>query len=492
MSDDYLPGEKPTPQKKRQEKAKFSDLSPVDRLPPHSDDAEMGVLGCCMLDPNVCIGECVERFPDGVEVFYDQRNQVIYKVLVEMYEARQPIDTVSLRQALKDRKLQKDCGGIEYVIGLPDCVPSAANLAYYADVLQEKYVLRRLVHTCTEIAGRIYEWEGDVPTLLDQAERDILAIGQAGLKKKTYEAMKGPIVRAISRIEDYQARQGQLTGTTYGFADLDSMTGGMHDAEMIVIAARPSMGKTSLAMNIAEVVAADCKEPVGVFSLEMSIDALTERMLCSRARVNLRNVKQGYMAERDYPKITHAAGTLSAAPIYIDDEGGLSISKLRAKARRMHQALGIKLFVIDYLQLLHALKGGRPIINRQEEVATISGGIKEMAKELNVPVIVLSQLNRDLDKYKGRKPTLSDLRESGAIEQDADLVGMLYKPKSGNDDEEEEETDSVLINLNIAKQRNGPTGDVKLVFLKPYTRFESVAKVGDSDVPSGDAQPTMI
>jgi replicative DNA helicase len=249
---------------------------------------------------------------------------------------------------------------------------------------------------------------------------------------------------------------------------------------MIVIAARPSMGKTSLAMNIAESVSIDQKLPVGVFSLEMTSESLVLRMLCSRSRVNLRNVREGFLAERDFPKLTGAAGKLANAPLFIDDTSGLSILQLRAKARRMAQQYGIKLFVVDYLQLLHST--ARRAENRQQEIADISNGIKSLAKELNVPVIVLSQLNRELEKDKDRKPRLSDLRESGAIEQDADVVGLLYKP-SREDEDAFEEQDAIAINLLIAKQRNGPTGDVHLTFLKSYTRFESAAKVSDDDVP---------
>jgi replicative DNA helicase len=253
---------------------------------------------------------------------------------------------------------------------------------------------------------------------------------------------------------------------------------------MIVIAARPSVGKTSLAMNIAEHVAIEQGLPVGVFSLEMTSESLVLRMLCSRSRVNLRNVREGFLAERDFPKLTGAAGKLAKAPLFIDDSSALSILQLRAKARRMSQQFGIKLFVVDYLQLLHST--ARRAENRQQEIADISNGIKSLAKELNVPVIVLSQLNREIEREKGRPPRLSDLRESGAIEQDADVVGLLYKPKQGSDDEDGggPEEDATPVNLLIAKQRNGPTGDVCLTFLKSYTRFESAAKVSDEDVPN--------
>jgi replicative DNA helicase len=251
---------------------------------------------------------------------------------------------------------------------------------------------------------------------------------------------------------------------------------------MIVIAARPSMGKTSLAMNIAEHVAVDLKLPVGVFSLEMTAASLVLRMMCSRARVNLRSMREGFMTERDFPKLTGAAGKLANAPLFIDDTAGLSILQLRAKARRMWQQYGIKLFVVDYLQLLHST--ARRAENRQQEIADISNGIKALAKELDVPVIVLSQLNRELEKDKNRKPRLSDLRESGAIEQDADLVGLLYRPSGGEEDEAGgPDQDACPVNLLIAKQRNGPTGDINLTFLRSYTRFESAAKISGDDIP---------
>ncbi len=273
-----------------------------------------------------------------------------------------------------------------------------------------------------------------------------------------------------------------LTGISTGFMDFDKMTTGLHPGEMIVIAARPSMGKTSLAMNIVEHVALELGLPVGVFSLEMTSESLVLRMLCCKARVNLRDAREGFFSERDFPKLTQVAGKLSKAPLVIDDTSGLSILQLRAKARRMHAQHGLKLLVIDYLQLLNST-ARRAQENRQQEISEISSGIKALAKELKVPVIVLSQLNRELEKDKNRKPRLSDLRESGAIEQDADLVGLLYKPSSEDEEGGGDESEGVPVNLLIAKQRNGPTGDVNLTFLRSFTRFESAAKVSDEAVP---------
>ncbi len=399
-----------------------------------------------------------------------------------MYDKREGIDLITVQQRLRDKNVLEQVGGIAYLASLPDAVPSAANLLFYLEIVLEKHILRKLIKACTEVVGRVYDHEGEVDALLDEVERDILRISETRVEGKT-DKIKDLVKKAISTIEDYHQRQGTLTGVGTGFADLDKMTSGLHGGEMIVVAARPSMGKTSLAMNIAEAVAIDQKLPVGVFSLEMTSESLVLRMLCSRSRVNLRNVREGFLAERDFPKLTGAAGKLANAPLFIDDSSGLSILQLRAKARRMAQQYGIKLFVIDYLQLLHST--ARRAENRQQEIADISNGIKSLAKELDVPVIVLSQLNRELEKDKDRKPRLSDLRESGAIEQDADVVCLLYKPSRDDDDGGggAEEQDAVPVNLLIAKQRNGPTGDVRLTFMKSYTRFESAAKVSDDDVP---------
>ena len=458
--------------------------SVIDRLPPHALDMEQGVLGCVLISPNECMGECIEKLKGGAEVFYDLRHQTIFSMLVEMYEKREAIDVIMLQQRLKDKQLLEQVGGIAYLSTLPDKVPSAANLSYYLDIVQEKFLLRKMIQTCTDVVGRVYDYEGEVDALMDEVERDILRISESRVQEHSNN-IKELVKRAINQIEDFHQRQGMLTGVGTGFTDLDKMTSGLHPGEMIVIAARPSMGKTSLAMNIAEHVALEQKLPVGVFSLEMTSESLVLRMLCSRSRVNLRNVRDGFLAERDFPKLTGAAGKLANAPLFIDDTSGLSILQLRAKARRMAQQYGIKLFVIDYLQLLHSTS--RRAENRQQEIADISNGVKSLAKELNVPVIVLSQLNRELEKDKNRKPRMSDLRESGSIEQDADLVGLLYKPSSGDDEDSPgggEDQDAVPVNLLIAKQRNGPTGDVQLTFLKSYTRFENAAKVSDDDVPN--------
>ena len=470
---------------RRQKNPMQRDTASLDRLPPHDLQMEMGVLGCTLLEPNQCIGECIEKLKDdGKSAFYDLRHQTIYETLSDMFNKRLPIDLITVQQNLKDRQLLDQVGGIAYLSQLQDAVPSAANLSYYLEKIQEKYLLRKLIQTCSSVVGRIYDFDGEVEALLDEVEKEILRVNESRVQNGVQPV--GTLVHeAIATIENYFGRNGQLGGLSTGFTDLDKMTDGLHGGEMLIIAARPSMGKTSLAMNIAEHVAMDLKLPVGVFSLEMSAASLILRMMCSLARVNLRQIREGFMSETDFPKLTSAAGRLSASKLFIDDTAGLSILQLRARARRMHQQHGIKLFVIDYLQLCNST-ARRAQENRQQEIADISSGIKALAKELNVPIIVLSQLNRELEKDKSRKPRLSDLRESGSIEQDADLVGLLYKPDAGDEEDGNAvESDGVPVNFLIAKQRNGPTGDVHLTFLKPYTRFESAAKFSDEDVPGG-------
>jgi replicative DNA helicase len=472
----------PDLKKPRRRSSATAGMPAIDRLPPHSVEAEQGVLGCVLLSPNECMGECVEKLKPGRQWFYDLRHQTLFQTLVEMYDSKAAIDTITLAQRLKDRQLLDAAGGLAYFSALPDAVPSAAHLDYYLEIVLEKYLLRRMIQTCTEIVGRVFNYEGEVEALLDEVERDIFRICEERVVGMSL-TIKELVNKAITKIEEYHSNQGMLTGIATGFMDFDKMTTGLHEGEMIVVAARPSVGKTSLAMNIAEHVALELKVPVGVFSLEMTAEQLVLRMLCSRSRVNLRNIRDGFLAERDFPKLTGAAGKLAGAPLFIDDSSGLSILQLRAKARRMRQQHGIKLFVIDYLQLLNSTS--RRAENRQQEIADISGGIKALAKELAVPIVVLSQLNRELEKRgPGERPRLSDLRESGAIEQDADLVGLLYRDTKNKDEDEssESEQDAIPVKLYIAKQRNGPTGDVDLTFLKSYTRFESAAKVGPEDV----------
>lgn len=446
----------------------------IDRLLPHSQEAEQTLIGSCLIDSKVAVPQAVDELA-GAEAFYDLRHQLIFNALVEMFDQGHGIDVITVGRWLSDRQQLDQVGGYAYLSALPD-MPSSF-LCEYIRIVREKYMLRRAIHTCTDLVGQIYENESDPERVMDLVEKEILAIRQADRKSSVLTG-KQMMRKAMDMVQDMHERMGVLTGLSTGFIDLDKLTAGLQSGEMTVIAARPSMGKTSLAMNIAEHVAVDQRVPVGVFSLEMTYEALALRLLCSRARVNLRNVRDGFLAERDFPKLTGSASKIGSSPIYVDDTSGLSIMQLRARARRMFQQYGIRLFVVDYLQLLHSTS--RRAERREQEISDISSGCKNLSKELNVPVLVLSQLNREIDKEK-RRPRLSDLRESGAIEQDADGVWMLYRPQCQDEDDRFNEDDAVPVNLLIAKQRNGPTGDVNLTFLKSFTRFESAAKISDDD-----------
>jgi replicative DNA helicase len=468
--------------KSRRQKMPLADLVKVDRVLPHSVEAEQGVLGCVLLAPREGMGHCLEKFKAGDEVFYEPNHRYIYQAIVQMYEQQAAIDLVTLGQRLRDRNQLEGVGGYAYLSSLMSAVPSAANLAYYVDIVREKYLLRKMIETCTRSIALAYEEQEDVGKLLDEIERDVLLVGEERVDSSA-QPVKVLVKTAIATIEEFWHRQGALTGLGTGFVEFDRLTSGLHKGDMVVVAARPSMGKTALAMNIAEHVALELKQPVAVFSLEMKAEALMLRMLCSLARVNLRHVREGFLSEEDLAKLRTAAGRIASAPLFIDDSADLSILQLRGRARRLHLQYQVKLFIVDYLQLLHST--ARRAENRQQEIAEISRGVKALAKELGAPVLVLSQLNRELEKReKGAKPRLSDLRESGAIEQDADVVGLLYDPTGGDDDSKQkaEESDTRAISLLIAKQRNGPTGDVPLMFLRGYTRFENVTSVSAEDV----------
>lgn len=453
----------------------------IDRLPPHSTEAEQIVLGSIIRSPVDCIPMAIEVLTDGALAFYDLRHQTIYDCVLKMWDRREGIDIVLVYQRLKDDKIAEQVGGIGYLASAEDVVPGI--LYSYLDIVQAKFLCRQMIRACTEAACDLYENEKSPEDVIDRTEKKILDVRRHQNQTLTPN-IKELVSDALYKIEECHQRGGGVSGLATGFIDFDKLTSGLQPAEMIVIAARPSMGKTSLAMNIVEYVAMESCQPVGVFSLEMTAQSLILRMLCSRARVNLKNMAAGFLSERDMPKLNVASLKMSKAPIHIDDSKGLSIMQLRSKARRMQQQYKIKLLVIDYLQLLNDQRNDRRYESRQQEVSNISNGIKCLAGELNIPVLVLSQLNRDVERDKNRKPRMSDLRESGAIENDADFIGLLYKV-AAKEDENEQNCDAIPINLTIGKQRNGPADvDVNFTFLKSYTRFESAAKIWDGDVPS--------
>jgi replicative DNA helicase len=444
----------------------------IHRTVPHSVEAEQGVLGSMLISPRETIAECVEKINE--DYFYIPAHETIYTVLVELWNAGQAIDLITFTQVLRDRNLLESVGGAAFVTSLFTFVPTAANVQYYLDIVRDKYILREIIAAATESVRRAYEEQDEVNNLLDEVEQRIFAVGEDRFKGQML-TMKDQVMEAIESIEKLYERKGGITGISTGFVEFDRMTSGMHGAEMIVIAARPSMGKTALVMNIAEHVAVQEKLPVGVFSLEMSSQQLVQRLLCSRARVNLQKVRDGFLAERDFPSLTAAASKLAEAKIFIDDSAGLSILELRAKARRLRAQHDVQLLIVDYLQLLRSTSR-RAQDNRQLEISEISGGIKGLAKELKIPIIVVAQLNRQPEARSGGKPRLSDLRESGSIEQDADLVGLLVRPEIYEEDEEARAEKAGEAELIIAKQRNGPVGEIPLTFLKEFTRFETRAR----------------
>jgi replicative DNA helicase len=446
----------------------------VPRSLPFSEDGERGVLCSLLLSPRDVADICILRLRS--DAFYIPAHEIIYSLVLEFGEKSKPIDFVALKQALKDRNQLEEIGGPEYLSDLYNFVPTAANAAYYIDIVREKYVLRRLISTCNKLSTQCYDQQGEIEPLLDEAEKEIFAITGEHVKTEIVPT-KDLVMEAIEQIEKLYENRGSVTGLPTGFVELDRMTSGLHAAEMIVIAARPSMGKTAFAMNIAEHVAMDIGKAVAVFSLEMSSQQLVQRILCSRAKVDLQRVRNGFLSERDFPNLTAAASQVAAAKMFIDDTPGLTVTELRAKARRIKSQHDIQLIVIDYLQLLRSMSR-RAQDNRQLEISEISSGIKALAKELSLPIIVIAQLNRQPDTRakEGGRPRLSDLRESGSIEQDADVVGLLVRPEYYETDDEAKQERAGEAELIIAKQRNGPTGDVPLTFLKQYTRFESRAR----------------
>jgi replicative DNA helicase len=452
----------------------------IHRAPPHSVEAEQGVLGSMLISPREAIAECVEKITG--EYFYVPAHQTIYDALVDLWNAGQAIDLITFTQVLRDRNLLEGVGGPSFVTSLFTFVPTAANVGYYLDIVRDKYILRSIIAAATESVRRAYEEQDEVGSLLDEVEQKIFAVGEERFKGQL-PTIKELVMGTLESMEKLYETKGALTGISTGLTDFDRLTSGLHAGEMIVIAARPSMGKTALAMNIAEHVAINERLPVAVFSLEMSSQQLVQRLLCSRARVNLSKTRDGFLSQQDFPKLTHAAAKLAEAQIFIDDSAGLDILQLRAKARRLKSQEKIRLIVVDYLQLVRSLSR-RAQDNRQLEISEISAGLKGLAKELNIPIIVVAQLNRNPETRTGSGkgvPRLADLRESGSIEQDADVVGLLVREEYYADTDEEREDVKGKAELIIAKQRNGPIGQIKLTFLNEYTRFEDRAE--DSPEP---------
>lgn len=437
-----------------------------DRLPPHSEEAERGVLACCLLDPTACVPELVSRFGQDVAgAFYCVQNQVVAQALVALAE-KGSVDVVTLAQRIKDAGDLEMAGGAAYLSALPDAAPSAANMPSYLEILQGKYRLRKLLKVCAEATAQVWTCNGHSEELLDAVERDVMAVRQFG-NRSDVRTMKQVVIGAMGRMEKAMECKGGLSGLATGLSDWDRMTGGLQRTELTVIAGKPGGGKTALATNVAAYVAVELGKPVAVFSLEMSAESLTTRMLCSMARVNVKKARTGQFVEDDLPKLAVAASRLAKAEVHWEDVSDLTLPELRAKARRLRQRHGVELIVVDYIQLVNGKSDGRRDESEEQQISGTALACKAVAMELNIPVVALSQIN-----------DAGLLRGSRAIGHHADNVCRLVKRKA---DEREDEwadlgADAVPVDLMVLKQRNGPTGKVPLVFLKCFTRFENAAR----------------
>lgn len=452
---------------------------------PFSSDAEKGVLSCFLHNPTDLLNDAQVTIP--VEAFYHPANRLLYELMLEFNNGHRPVEYIAISQHLQDKGLMDKIGGQGALAELLDFVPTPTHYGYYKGILRDKYLLRRIINACTESVQNAYEYQEDVPGLLDRVEERVLSVREDTESHDQIRPLKHHVNLAIDTIEEMSKNPGRLRGISTGYRKLDELCSGLQGGEMFILAARPSMGKTSLVMNIVEHAAVDAKVPVAVFSLEMSAVMLTRRLIVARAGVNMGRIMGGMLNRDEWRSVTRACGELQEAGIFIDETPGLNILDFRAKARRLKKQHDVGLIAIDYLQLMtSATKRAKD--NRQIEISEISAGIKGVAKELNVPIIVLAQLNRQVEQRKGGRPMLSDLRESGSIEQDADMVGLLtradYAGSKQDDDEKqgrgrkpdrdeptEDEANKGKATLVIAKNRNGPTKDVPLKFIAELMRF---------------------
>jgi len=436
------------------------------KVPPQNVEAERSVLGAMLIDEEA-IGHAVEILDESW--FYDNIHRRLYAAILDLYNERKNVDLVTLADKLRDEGTLEAVGGVHFISQIIDQVPTSANVEHYANIVREKGMMRRLIRNATQIVNDCYEVKGNAAEVVDTAERLIFEV--ADLKQRHKAVHIRDLVKAsIEKIDSLYQRKEHVTGLATGFSDLDRRTSGLQPSDLIIIAGRPSMGKSALAISTVLHVGMELKRDVALFSLEMSKEQLVQRMLCCVARVDAHKVRSGFLAPSDWPKLTSAAGRLSASKIYIDDTPAISALELRTKARRLRAHQGVELIVVDYLQLMRSsIKSD----SRQQEISEISRSLKALARELNVPLIALSQLSRAVESRQDHRPQLSDLRESGAIEQDADLVGLLMREEYYNPTQENQG----IAELNIAKQRNGPVGIIRLQFQKEFMRFENLAHV---------------
>ena len=444
------------------------------KLPPQNLEAEQSILGGVLLN-NQALNQVLEIL--SIDDFYSEAHRKIFKAILALSEKNEPSDLITLSDALRDKRQLDQVGGVAYLSSLVENVPSAANIAYYSKIVKQKSILRNLIGTATEILEKSYGPGSDIDHVLDEAEHAIFEIAQNKIKPAFYP-LKEIIKDSFRTIEKLYEKKELITGVATGFHELDEYTAGLQKSDLIVIAGRPSMGKTAFALNIAQHAAIQERVPVAIFSLEMSKEQLALRMLSSEARVDSQRLRKGFLGETDWPKLTTGAGNLSDALIFIDDTPAITALEMKAKARRLKAEHGLGLVILDYLQLMKGSDSARD--SREQEISEISRSLKALAKELNIPVIALSQLNRKVEDRTNRRPQMADLRESGAIEQDADVIVFLYRDEVYNKSEDNPEKG--IAEVIIGKQRNGPVGVVKVAFLERYTRFENLASARSDGV----------
>lgn len=456
----------------------------LDRIPPQNIDAEQSVLGSILLDPDAIVSVMEFLVPED---FYRVHHQVIFEAMIALNNDSEPIDIVSVSERLNMNKQLENAGGQIYLLELVEKVPTSANVEYYSKIVSEKATLRKLIRTSTDIIKDAYREDEELSIVLDRAERNILDVSEKRNKAGFIDIMQ-VLNQSYLSLEERMSNNGEITGIPTGYIALDQMTSGLHADELMILAARPSVGKTAFVLNIAKNVATKTNETVAIFSLEMSAESLVNRMLCAEGSIDAKHMRDGQLTEEELRSYFVASGTLSKAPIYIDDTPGIRVSEIRAKCRRLKQERNnLGLIVIDYLQLIEGT--GRE--SRQQEVSEISRNLKKLAKELNVPVIALSQLSRGVEQRQDKRPIMSDIRESGSIEQDADIVAFLYRDDYYRQEPDEEGNipaaeSNNIIEVIIEKNRSGPRGTVELMFIKEYNKFTSIASSSlESSMPAG-------
>jgi replicative DNA helicase len=436
-----------------------------EKLPPQNLEAEQSVLGAVLLE-NSALLKCLDVVTP--EDFYRESHRRMFRAMLELFDKSEAIDLVTLSEHLTRKNELEAVGGASYLSSVAGQVPTAANVLYHSKIIKEKSILRNLLRSSTDIASRVYEESAEADELLDFAERSIFEISERRVKA-AFSPLRDVVKDSFSMIEQLYDKKEAITGVPSGFTDLDDLTTGFQKGDLVVIGGRPSMGKTAFSLNVAQKVGVELKEPVAIFSLEMSTRQLALRMLCSEGMVDSNKVRKGFVGKQDWHKLTSAAGRLVEAPIFIDDSSDINVLEMRAKARRLKMEHGLSLVVVDYLQLM---RGRMSFERREQEISDISRSLKALAKELDIPVVALSQLNRSVEMRTDKRPSLADLRESGAIEQDADVILFLYRDEVYDRENEDKKGKAEVI---VAKQRNGPTGVVRLSFQGYCTRFTSAA-----------------